>query len=138
MGVVDSNTPVYDNKWEEVKRGGDRSIKQWIDNELHGRSVTIVLIGSKTAGRKWIDYEIKESWDNGKGLLGIYVHNLLDNERRNTRKGSNPFDGFNVGTTPLATIVKTYDAPYSDSTNVYAHIKTNLHQWVEHAIRMRQ
>ena len=71
MGVVDGNKPATDNDWEKVIKGGDKAIKKWIDGQLNGRSCTIVLIGKSTAGRKWIKYEIEESWNNGKGVLGI-------------------------------------------------------------------
>ena len=58
MGVVDGNRPASDNDWEQIKRGGEDAIKKWIANQLSGRSVTIVLIGRGTAGRKWINYEL--------------------------------------------------------------------------------
>jgi hypothetical protein len=37
----------------------------------------------------------------------------------------------------LSSIVKAYDPPYSSSTNVYDHIKTNLADWVEEAVEIR-
>jgi hypothetical protein len=67
MGIVEGNCPVSDNKWEEVKHKGQKAIQAWIDNNLYGRSCTVVLIGNLTADRKWIDYEIKKSWESGKG-----------------------------------------------------------------------
>src|SRR5438874_1029895 len=30
------NAPVRDNDWEQVKRGGDKAIEKWIDNQLDG------------------------------------------------------------------------------------------------------
>ena len=137
MGVVDGNAPVHDNKWEEVKKGGDKAIKEWIDTQLKGRSVTIVLIGAKTAKRKWINYEIEQSWNKGKGVLGVYVHNLLDSDGNQSSKGANPFSHFTVGDKSLSAIVKAYDPPYSTSTYVYDHIKENLAAWVEDAISIR-
>ena len=136
IGAVDGNKPVTDNAWEEVKRG-ELAIKHWIDNQLQGRSVTIVLIGRETAGRKWINYEISESWNKGKGLLGVFIHNLRDANRRTTRKGANPFAGVRAGTTPLSAIVKAYDPPHTDSTIVYNYIRTNLQTWIEEAVRIR-
>ena len=137
MGVVDGNVPVHDNKWEEVKKGGDKAIKEWIDSQLKGRSVTIVLIGENTAGRKWIKYEIEESWNRGKGVLGVYIHNLHDSDGNKSSKGANPFSDFKVGDKLLSKIVKAYDPPYSTSTYVYDHIKENLETWVEDAISIR-
>ena len=38
------------------------------------RSCVIVLIGTETASRKWVQYEIKEAWKRGKGIVGIYIN----------------------------------------------------------------
>lgn len=139
IGVVEGNSPVSDNDWEEVKKKGDKAIQEWIDGQLKGRSVTIVLIGEKTAGRKWIDYEIEKSWNDGKGLVGIYIHNLKDSKGKQSNKGKNPFSSFTVGKDKkkLSDIIKAYDPPYFSSTYVYDHIKENLEKWVEEAITIR-
>lgn len=139
-GVVEGNTPVSDNDWEKITRKGGKAIQAWIDEQLHGRSCTIVLIGSETAGRKWIKYEIQKSWNDGKGLLGIYIHNLKDQEGYQSTKGRNPFDDFVLQGSgeKLSSIVRAYDPPYSDSTKVYDYIKNNIANWVEDAIKLRQ
>jgi hypothetical protein len=133
MGVIDGNVPVAPNEWESIARTGDRTIQTWIDNQLSGTSCTIVLIGADTAGRKWINYEIEKSWKEGKGLLGIYIHNLLDQNSNKSTKGRNPFSSF----AHLSTIVIAYDPLYFMSTDVYAHIKRSLASWVDLAISQR-
>ena len=140
MGVIEGNRPVSDNDWEQIKKGGDKAIQNWIDGQLKGKSCTIVLIGAKTARRKWIDYEIEKSWNDGKGVLGIYVHNLLDADKNKSAKGENPFAHFTMkrDEKKLSSIVKAYDPPYSRSKNVYAYIKENLATWVEDAISIRE
>lgn len=140
MGVIEGNRPVSDNDWEQIKRGGDKAIQKWIDEQLKGKSCTIVLIGAKTAGRKWIDYEIEKSWNDEKGVLGVYVHNLLDADKNKSAKGENPFAHFTMkrDNKKLSSIVKAYDPPYSNSKNVYAYIKENLATWVEDAISIRE
>ena len=139
IGVIEGNSPASDNDWESIKGGGETAIKRWIDNQLSGRGCTIVLIGSATAGRKWINYEIEKSWNDGKGLLGIYVHGLKNRQSQQTSKGLNPFDGFTMqgGNSKLSSIVKAYDPPYLQSTDVYQHISDNLAKWVEDAIAIR-
>lgn len=137
MGVIEGNAPATDNDWEAVKKGGDAAIQKWIDDQLYGKSVAIVLIGSATAGRKWIDYEIKAAWNSGKGVMGIHVYNLKDSDGKQTFQGSNPFSGFNVSGTSLSSIVKTYTPPYADSKQVYGYIKDNLANWIEEAIQIR-
>jgi hypothetical protein len=96
-----------------------------------------VLIGEKTAGRKWIKYEIKKAWGDGKGVLGIYIHNLKDKDENQASKGRNPFDDFTIEGKSMSSIVKAYDPPYSTSTYVYNHIKENLSDWIETAIEIR-
>lgn len=139
MGVIDGNNPATDNDWETVKKGGDNAIKKWIDGQLDGRSCAVILIGAETAGRKWINYEIEKSWNDGKGVLGIFVHNLKDSDEKTTTKGKNPFETFTMkkDQSKLSSIVKAYDPPFTDSKKVYDHIKTNLADWIEKAIDIR-
>lgn len=138
MGVVEEQPLLSANKWEEVENAGDKAIKKWIDDNLSGKSCLIVLIGEKTAGRKWINYEIETAWTAGKGVLGVYIHNLKDSDGNASSKGKNPFDEFKVGDEPMSKWAKVYDPPYSTSTYVYDYIKENLADWVETAIKLRE
>ena len=137
MGVIEEQPLLSANKWEEVENAGDKAIKKWIDDNLSGKSCLIVLIGEKTAGRKWVNYEIETAFNAGKSILGVYIHNLKDAAGNKSLKGSNPFDGFKVSGEPLSKWAKVYDPPYSTSTSVYDHIKANLAAWVEFAIKLR-
>jgi hypothetical protein len=137
MGVIEGNQPASDNDWETITKGGDNAIEKWIDDQMDGKSVAIILIGSNTAGRKWIDYEIKKAWGDRKGVLGVYIHNLKDRNGYQSTKGSNPFSAFNIDGTSFSSIVKAYDPPYSESTSVYNHINNNLADWIETAITIR-
>ena len=134
IGVVEGNQPASDNDWESITGSGDTSIRRWIDEQMYGRSCIVVLIGAKTAGRKWIKYEIEKAWTDGKGLLGVYIHNLKDSDGDQSSKGANPFDDFSVNGTPLSSIVPVYNPPYTTSTNVYAHIRDNIADWIEDAL----
>ncbi|MGW5232054.1 TIR domain-containing protein [Streptomyces nodosus] len=138
-GVIEGNQAVSDNAWEEVKRGGDAAIKRWIDNQLYGKSVAIILIGSETAGRKWINYEIEKAWNDGKGVFGVHIHRLKNLAQLQSPKGANPFASIpltNGGR--LSSLVKAYDPPYSDSKDVYRYITQNIPLWVEAAISDRR
>lgn len=138
MGLLEGNKPAADNDWETIEKAGDKAIQKWIDDQLKGRSVLIVLIGENTAGRKWINYEIKKAWKDKKGVLGVHVHNMKDSNKNQSNKGSNPFESFNIGDKSLDKIVKTYNPPYTTSTNVHKHIKENLSDWIEKAIEIRK
>jgi len=139
IGQIEDNKPVSDNTWEEVKKKGDKAIQDWIDDNLKYRSCTVILVGENTAKRKWIDYEIEKSWNDGKGVVGIHIHNLKNSKGEQANKGANPFEHFTVGTDKkkLSSIVKCYNPPFSTSTYVYDHIKENLEDWVEEAIKIR-
>ena len=137
-GVVEGNTPVSDNDWESIAGRGDAAIQKWIDDQMRGRSCAVVLIGSRTAGRKWIKYEIKKAWDDKKGVVGIYIHNLKDKDGNQSSKGRNPFDDITINGSKLSSIVKDYNPPYKTSTYVYDYIKDNIAEWVEEAISIRE
>lgn len=64
--------------FEKVKRQGDTAIKNWIDNQLKGTSVTVVLVGKDTCSSRWVKYEIEKSIAIGNGLLGIDVSKIKD------------------------------------------------------------
>jgi hypothetical protein len=106
MGVVEGNEPVSDNDWETVTKGGDAAIRRWINQQMSGKSCAIILIGANTSGRKWIKYEIEKAWNDGKGVVGIYIHNLRASNGDQSAKGANPFYSFTVNGRRLSNIVK--------------------------------
>ena len=129
IGVVEGNTPVSSNDWEEVKRKGNVAVKRWINSHM------------------------EHAWKEGKGIVGIYVHHLKDFNGEQSIKGNNPFKLFYIDRTynyiaernypvdgneiNLSEICKTYNPPYKISTNVYDYIKEHINEWVEEAIRIR-
>ena len=139
MGVVESQPLLYSNEWEKIRQGGGEAIKKWINEQMRGKSCQVVLIGSGTAGRKWVNYEIEKAWNDRKGVVGIYIHKLKDLNGKQAVKGRNPFDDFKVGPETLSSIVKSYDpgGPLATSKIVYDLIKSNLVDWVEEAIEIR-
>jgi hypothetical protein len=73
----------YDKaEWEQIKRQGDASIKRWIDAQLAGTSVTVVLVGPLTMQRKWVRYEIDQSIRLGKGLLAVTLEGMSQRDGR--------------------------------------------------------
>lgn len=134
IGALEENKPVSPNDWETVKRQGEASIKRWIDDNMKYRSCVVVLVGSETANRPWVRYEIEKAWKDGKGLFGIHVHNLRDPKTGICAKGANPFSSFTVGGSPFSNIVACYDPSPMDA---YNDIKNNIEKWVESAIAQR-
>ncbi len=64
--------------FEKIKRQGDQAIKRWIDSQLNGTSVTVVLVGQHTCSSRWVKYEIEKSIEIGNGLLGIDISKIKD------------------------------------------------------------
>ena len=138
IGTIEGNKPASDNDWEEVKRGGDAAIKRWIARQMHGRSCTVVLVGTNTAGRKWINHEIVESWKEGMGVVGIRIHGLKDLDGNTSPMGYNPFDYINYGDKKLSSIVKCYNPTGQNSKKRYDWISDHLANAVEEAINIRK
>ncbi len=117
-------------KWEEIKKKGDDAIQKWIEDQLNGTSVTVVLIGAETASRRWVKHEIKRSHELGKGMLGVYIHNVKDPNHGTDFKGPNPFDAWKITRdgrdVSLSELYPTYDWVHDDGYN-------KLSQWVEDA-----
>ena len=79
--------------WEDVKPQGNAAIKKLIDDRLARASVTAVLIGAKTASSSWVKYEIEESMRLGKGLFGVHIYKIEDQNGKESTKGANPLPG---------------------------------------------
>lgn len=135
MGAVEKNSTFSDNDWEEVKSKNDVTIKAWIDNQMRMRSCIVVLIGETTYSRKWVKYEIQRAYELGKGIVGIYVHNLKDENGKKCDKGENPFDYIKKADgEKLSKHIKCYNSPYSDSKAVYDDIAAKIENLIEYAI----
>jgi hypothetical protein len=79
------------SEYEEAKKKGRDAIQRMILRNLDGTSVTVVLIGSQTAGRPWVKYEIEQSVARKNGLLGIHIHHLKNAERSSSLfRGAKP------------------------------------------------
>jgi hypothetical protein len=135
IGAIEDNKPVSVNKWEEVKQGGSNAIKKWIDDNMSGRTCLVVLVGEETSKRKWVKYEIEKAWEDGMGVLGIYIHNLNCLKNGYCSKGQNPFEQFTVGGKGLSSVVKCYNP---SATNTYNDIRDNIENWIEEAIAIRR
>jgi hypothetical protein len=79
-------------EFEALKRKGEEAIKRWINDQLEGTSVTVVLIGAETYKREWVRYEIVKSFDKNNGQLGVYINKIKDKYGDIDIKGQNPFE----------------------------------------------
>lgn len=136
IGALEDNKPVSANDWETVKKGGDRAIENWIDNNMKYKSCVVVLIGEETAKRPWVKYEIRKAWQDGKGLLGIYINNLKDPKTGKCTKGTNPFNQYNFQDGNGNEITIPCKTP--STSDAYNSIKNNMEAWIEEAIKLRE
>lgn len=116
--------------WEKVKREGDDAIRRWINRQLDGTSVTVVLIGTETSNREWVKYEVQRSRERGNGILGICIHKIKDQSGNADKAGDNYFGelGRDVRGEPVYffQLYPTYD--WVDNSGY-----SNLGTWVEAA-----
>lgn len=119
-------------EFEEVKKKGDAEIHKWIDKQLEGTTVTVVLIGAETNKRDYIKYEIKRSYSKGNGMIGIYIHNIKNLQAETSAKGSNQFG--EIGKDSKGNPVY-FSSDYSCYDWVDDDGYKNLGAWVEEAAK---
>ena len=87
-------------------------------------SCAMPLIGPGIHLRRYCPYEVTMAWNDGKGVLGIDVHNLDEQ----TRKGHNPLDRITCRPvrTLLSDIVRTHDPEGQTGQEVYEYIEANI------------
>jgi MTH538 TIR-like domain (DUF1863) len=132
MGAIEGQQIMPAQDWEKVKLRGDEAVRRWIDGQMAYKVAVIVLIGSETASREFVKYEINRAWQLKKPLLGIRIHGLKDLDGKTSTYGKNPFEQFSFsdGTGSYADYVRVHDPAGGTSLEVYATIKTNLAAWV--------
>lgn len=147
IGSIKGNQVLKPNKWEEIKRKGTKSIEVWIDSELKNKHCTIVLVGSETARRPWVRKEILKSWNSGLGVLAIAIDQIKDQSQKQSERGENPFKHFRLGDRDFSDIAR-FKKPFildelisslfgDTSKDTYKWIITNIEEWVEEAIKIR-
>jgi hypothetical protein len=118
--------------WETTKWKPKKETLKWIDRELEGTFVTVVFIGDKTAGNEFVDYAIRKSRLLGKGIIGIYIHNIKDHDGNAGLPGKNPLDNFCIeqkgDMKSLSQVYPSYDWIEDDGLNNFAG-------WIEAAVR---
>ena len=100
-----------------------------------------MLIGTHTAARPWVRYEIERSWEEKKALLGIRVHRLLDENQYSSKKGSDPFSrAFPKDPRKRKALmdgVTVVDPTARTSKTVYGDIVNHIEGWVEDSLTLR-
>lgn len=132
IGAIEGNSAVNANEWEQIKRNGKAAVQNWIDQNMKYKRCVIVLVGSQTASRPWVRYEIERAWNQGKAIIGIHIHNIKCARTGTCRKGANPFDEFTFNDgRKLSSVVPCYDP---DPSQAYRDIAANISDWIDRAI----
>jgi hypothetical protein len=119
--------------FEKLKAKGDKAVKDWIDVQLMGTSVTVVLIGSKTDSRPYVKYELEQSYSRRNGMLGIYIHSIKDQFGKTSSKGTNIFG--EIGKDSGANEVY-FSVSYPTYDWVNDNGSSNLGIWIEAAAKV--
>lgn len=101
--------------FEKVERQGDRAIQNWIDEQLKGTTVTIVLVGANTNRSRWVRYEIEQSILRGNGIITVDIGGIKNFNNLTTQSCSLRVPGYEH---------------YNWNTN---NGRDNLGRWVERA-----
>jgi hypothetical protein len=121
-------------KFEKVKQKGDKAVKDWIDEQLKGTSVTVVLIGSDTSNRKYVRYELQKSYEKGNAIIGIYIHKVKDKNGNTSTKGETTFGKLGQdkegNSVYYFNVAKTYDYVDNDGYK-------NLGKWIEKSAKIK-
>lgn len=120
--------------WENIDNQTDEGIQNWIDNELEQSDCLVVLIGEETAKKKWINYSIKQAYELDKGIAGIFVHRLLDQEGDPSERGEDPFHYIDLNGIKFSRFVQRFESEHVTERYVYHDIRRNFAQLVEDAM----
>ncbi len=127
-----------DRDWEEVRVKSAAAIKEWIDERIAQCDCVVVLIGTTTAYRKWVLYEIGKACELNKGIVGIYVHKIRNIVGDRIGKGKNPFEYVLTDSgEKLSDYVVCYDSPRLSSDGVCEDIVGKLDELVAGAVQNR-
>lgn len=122
--------PFYDKAEFEMVKKRAGGIENWIEEQLRGTSVTVVLFGAETYDRPWVRHEIKRSYELKKGILAIDIHNVKHPQFGGDVQGKNPLSYWEITQAgrkvPLSSIYRTCDWVRDDGYN-------NIAAWIEAA-----
>jgi hypothetical protein len=78
--------------FESKQRDSDDALRRFLREGLSNTSVTCVLVGTETARRKWVRYEILQSFVRGNGIFAARIHGIRNFQKQTAISGNNPLD----------------------------------------------
>lgn len=80
--------------WQRA-RSSERHL-ELIDEAVTDAAVTVVLVTQGTSDQGYVQYAVRKSHQEGKGLLAVYFHNIQDPEGRKSPIGNTQFGELEV------------------------------------------
>lgn len=77
-GYFIRNYSVDSTKHKDGRRPSDEVIQRYLRRQITWAGTFICLIGKETHSRKWVNYEIRKAYLQGKKIVGIYSHGYKD------------------------------------------------------------
>lgn len=124
----DEAQPFYDKAEFEKAKARAGGIEKWIEEQLKGTSVTVVLFGADTFSRPWVKHEILRSHELKKGMIAIDICGVKDPQSGVDVQGRNPLEHWKVDSTPFTSLYKTYHWVRDDGYK-------NMPAWIEEAAK---
>lgn len=78
--------------FEAKRREGVEILKRFLREALNGSTVTCVLAGTQTAARRWVRYEVVQSFRRGNGILCVFIDAIKNLQQLPALRGANPLD----------------------------------------------
>jgi hypothetical protein len=76
--------------WETAKKTSDLAVKRLINKGLENTTVSCVLVGSQTYGRRWVSYEIMKGMREGNKIFAVHINKIKGKDEKTKNIGPNP------------------------------------------------
>lgn len=81
-----------------------------------------------------MNYSIKQAYELNKGIVGIFVHRLLDEVGEPSERGDDPFHYLDLNGIKFSRFIQRFESKHVTERYVYHDIRRNLPQLIERAL----
>lgn len=78
--IRNSSIRVKPSNQERIKTVNDDTIKRLLRIKMSWAGSVVVLIGSETHSRDWVNWEIEEASKQGKRIIGVFMQGAKDSD----------------------------------------------------------
>lgn len=115
------NYSIDSTKHNNQKKPTDKEVREILDTRIKNSGTFICLIGPETHKRKWVNYEIRKAYLEGKRIIGVYVHGCKDNVElpETYKRYGGPLIGWN-SVDKIGGIISGENTPYENPNSTSA------------------